>query len=402
MGSTGHVDATTPHPLRPAPQRRSEPGLHGTISLGRWFGVAVGAHWSALFTCGLVTVVLGASVLPAADREASPAIVWLASLTTAALFMASVLAHELAHAWTARRHGLRVKSVTLWMLGGVTALDEEIPDPRADAMIAVSGPAVSLILGAVSTTAGLALPVSDIVRATLLWIGSLNLLVGVFNLLPGAPFDGGRLLRAFAWRRSHDRARADATAAKAGHTVGLILICLGLFELVAGQLGGLWLAMVGWFVVSAADTEARGASDAQLVDLHACDVMSSVAQTAPSWWTVEQLVHTLPAAAVTQPFLPLVDVDGGIIGGVSVADLGRVAPQRRAEVTLRDLARLHRSTVVVRIDAALTDVAPQVRRGAVVFVEDDGGVVGVITPTELSRASGLSALGWRPPPAGPP
>jgi Zn-dependent protease len=370
--------------------------LRGTIPLGRWFGVAVAAHWSALITWGLVTVMLGSSVLPAADRDAPTAVVWLASLTTALAFLASVLAHELAHARTARRHGLHVGSVTLWMLGGVTALDDESPDPRTDAMIAASGPAVSLVIGVVATAAGLAVPVPDIVRASLIWLGSLNLVVAVFNLLPGAPLDGGRLLRAFAWSRSHDRASAAARATRAGRTLGFLLVCLGLVETIAGQIGGLWLAIVGWFLVSAAEAETVNATDMRLGDLHAGDVMRPITHTVPCWWTVERLVSALPTAAVAQPLFPLTDIDGQIVGSVSLADLARVAPDRRADVQLRELARRHRPVAVARIDADLADVAQKVRQGAVVVVTDDTGVVGLITATELSRASGVCALGWRP------
>lgn len=221
--------------------------MRDAIPLGRIAGFVVNVHWSVLVILWLFTWSL-ATMLPGTVGGYPAVVYWLLGAGGAVMLLASLLAHELAHAVVARRAGVSVESVTLWLFGGVTALGGEAKTPKAAFRIAFAGPATSLALSATFgalaiTLAGVRTPA--IVISVAWWLATVNLLLGLFNLLPGAPLDGGRLVRAYLWRRHGDSVRAGIGAARAGRVVALVLIALGLAEFVAGGLvGGVWLAFI--------------------------------------------------------------------------------------------------------------------------------------------------------------
>ncbi len=375
---------------RVAAQRPGGRGFPG-IALGRWRGVPVSARWSVLFTLGLFADILATSALPAARPGEATGAYWLAGLLTATVFLVTVLAHEFAHAVTARHYGIGVKGITLWALGGVTELDGESPSPRAEALVAVAGPATSIGLGAVS--GGLAWWAGGLglLGAALSWLAAISVLLGVFNLLPGAPLDGGRLMRALLWRHYHDRARARHVAARVGRALGFVLIALGFVELLAtGSFAGLWIAFVGWFIVGAATAEEHAGQAEGLNGLRVGDVMAHSPTVLAEWWTVEQvLAQGSPDHAVAQAF-PLVDFGGQATGALTLGDLQRVPIERRAETRMRDIVRARRvQPLVVRREALLTEIAlPMRQRGGIaVVVDDENHPIGVLTADDLARAA---------------
>ena len=232
------------------------------IPLGRVAGFPLTVHWSVLVILWLFTWSLAAS-LPDVAPGYSRAAYWLAGAVGGAVLLASLLAHELTHAIVARRAGVEVVGVKLWLFGGIARLGGEARTPRTAFWIAASGPATSLGLAALFAclTVGLrAVGAPDIVVSVASWLAAINCVLGVFNLLPGAPLDGGRILRAYLWRRHGDAVRAEIGAARAGRILALILIGLGLLEFLAGSLvGGVWMAFIGWFLLMAAREEDVGA-----------------------------------------------------------------------------------------------------------------------------------------------
>jgi Zn-dependent protease len=204
-----------------------------TVPLGRVAGIRVGMHWSVLVMVILFGWLLGAEELPAMTPHQPTAAYWAAAVPCAAAFMAALLAHELAHSLVARRSGVPVTSITLWALGGVSELGREPPTARADLRIAAAGPAASL--GAGLVCGGLAAAVRGgggpgLAVAALAWLAAMNVLLAAFNLLPGTPLDGGRILRAYLWRRHGDRLRAAQSAAAAGRVLGAAFIAIGIGE----------------------------------------------------------------------------------------------------------------------------------------------------------------------------
>src|SRR3990170_4295051 len=189
--------------------------------VGRVAGIELAIHPSWLVIAFLVTYSLAESLFPRQFRGWSDAQYWLVAGATAALFFASVLAHELSHALVARRLGLKVEGITLFIFGGATTIDSDSRTPREEALIAIAGPATSLGLGGIFVAADFAVTQPQ-VGALIGWLGVVNLVLGVFNLIPGFPMDGGRVLRALLWRMRGDRLVATRNAAVVGRLLAYL------------------------------------------------------------------------------------------------------------------------------------------------------------------------------------
>lgn len=306
-----------------------------SLRLGRIAGIPVGANWSVLVVLVLITDIVARNVLPRADAGRPASLYWAVAIPTALLFLASLLAHEGAHAVVARRKGLGVRSITLWMLGGVAQLDGEPPNARADFAIAAAGPLTSLGVGAVllaGTQAVSSFGAPPAVTAALAWTGGTNVLLAAFNLLPGAPLDGGRILRALVWMRSGDRARGDRAATGGGQVVGAGLGGAGIATLIfMGQTRGLWLMLIGWFLVWAAGSEARArAVQEAAAGVRVRDLMVPEPECAAAWRPVGEFISNV-ASRSRQSVFPVTGVDGEPRGAVTLARLCRVPLERAGD-----------------------------------------------------------------------
>ncbi len=231
--------------------------MRGSMRLGTIAGIEVGIHWTIALIATLITASLAGTILPAAAAGYTGGAYLVAGLATAGLFLASIVAHELGHSIVAENNGIRVKGITLFALGGVAVLDSEPESPGVAARIALAGPAVSLVIGVASFAAGTALGFSGgpaLAAAALGWLGIVNLVLAVFNMLPALPLDGGRVLQAALWRRSGDRHRATINAATIGRYLGWGLVGLGVWQFTAGA-AGLWTVFIGLFVITTARAE---------------------------------------------------------------------------------------------------------------------------------------------------
>lgn len=243
--------------------------MRTSIRLGRFFGIPVGLSWSVLIIAAVLTLSLGTALLPASAPGASGAAYFVAAAVAAVLFFASLLAHELAHAVVARRNGVRVEGITLWLLGGVARLGSEAKSAGAELRIAAVGPAASFALaagfGATAFVAD-ALLLPALVVAVFGWLALINAVLGAFNLLPAAPLDGGRILAGALWAGHGDPHRARVTAAQAGRVVGFGLIAFGVIGFLTPiPFGGPWTALVGWFILTTAAAEERHARRQQAI-----------------------------------------------------------------------------------------------------------------------------------------
>jgi Zn-dependent protease/CBS domain-containing protein len=376
--------------------------MRTTIPLGRVAGVPVGAHWSALVGVLLLGQLLALSVLPLQAPGRPAWVYWLAGGLAAVGLVISLLAHELAHAIVARRAGLGVQRITLWLLGGVSELGGLPQRPGTEVRIALMGPAVSLGLGALFVTVTQVMTVVHapaLVLVTLSWLAAMNLLLGVFNLLPGTPLDGGRVLHGLLWRRSGDRDRATRAVTSSGQFIGSLLAALGVLMMLSRHWDGLWLVIVGWFLVGAAGAErSQAALTTVLSGLRARDVMTREPDLAPGWWTVDTFVgHLLGDTGPRHRTFPVVDIDGRPVGVVRLADLVRVPSTVRRDTTVRDVARSLPADRVLAADTPLDRLFQQLSVGRdIAVVVTDHRVVGVITAADLTRAVELAALHHAP------
>jgi Zn-dependent protease/CBS domain-containing protein len=366
--------------------------VRDAIPLGRIAGFPVKVNWSVLVILWLFTWSLASGWLPGDVKGYSPAVYWLAGACGALVLLASLLAHELAHAVVARRAGVSVESVTLWLFGGVTTLGGEAKTPKAAFRIAIAGPATSLVLAAMF--GGLAVALHTVHAAAIAvsvarWLFVINLLLGLFNLLPGAPLDGGRVLRAYLWRRHGDSVRAGIGAAHAGRVVAFILIALGLAEfLVGGLVGGVWLAFIGWFIFAASREEETRISTQQLfAGVRVADAMTARPHTAPGSITVEDFIQRYVLGDRHSAY-PVAERDGSIMGLVTLRQLRDLAPSRRATTSVRDIALpLHNVPTAAPqepLSALLQRMAPVGPRSRALVI-DGSEVVGIITPSDLTR-----------------
>ncbi|ORW85921.1 zinc metalloprotease [Mycobacterium sp. IEC1808] len=377
--------------------------MRDAIPLGRVAGFPVNVNWSVLVILWLFTWSL-ASTLPGTAKGYSAPVYWLAGACGALVLLASLLAHELAHAVVARRAGVAVESVTLWLFGGVTNLGGEAKTPKAAFRIAIAGPTTSLALAAAfgGLVAALrALHAAPVVVGVASWLAGINLLLGLFNLLPGAPLDGGRVLRAYLWRRHGDIVRAGIGAAHAGRAVAFVLIGLGLAEFVAGGVvGGVWLAFIGWFIFAASrEEEARITTRQLFAGVSVSDAMTAHPHTAPAWLTVEDFIQRYVLGDRHSAY-PVADPDGSIVGLVTLTQLRDVAPDARGSTRVADIA-LPLDAVPTAgprepLTALLERMAPTGPRSRA-LVLDGGEVVGIVTPSDLTRLMDVYRLAHRGP-----
>lgn len=359
------------------------------LPLGRISGIKIGAQWSALLIVGLVGLILANGVLPTAAPGHPTRVYWAVAVPTALFFFVSLLAHELAHSLVAQRRGVRVRSITLWMLGGVSELEDEAPSPQADLAIAAAGPATSFVLGVLFGAASAAawlLGAPALLTQPMVWLAVMNVLLGAFNLLPGAPLDGGRVLRAILWRRYHDLTRADLAAARAGRSVGLTLVVLGAAQLLfLSSAGGLWTMLIGWFLMISAKAEgtARLVRDA-LKDVRVGEVMNPSPDCAQDWQSVERFLEETVAFS-RQNVFPVVDLDGAPVGVVHADLLTRIPEEQRSGAVRSFMTRLPAQNVRGP-EAPATDLLTirPVDRELIVVVTDGHRVLGMITTTDLS------------------
>lgn len=224
------------------------------LKIGLFGDIPIALHTSWFLIFGLIIWSLAAGYFPESHPVILTPVYWALGGATSVLFLASVLAHELGHSYLARRFGIPERGITLFVFGGVVQITREPQSPRADFRIAIAGLVVSLALAALF--GGLWLLSKDfILLATLsMWLARINLILAVFNMIPGFPLDGGRVLRAIIWRSSRDFWKATRITSFIGQVIAQVLIGLGLFVLAGGSLfNGLWLIFIGWLLLTAAD-----------------------------------------------------------------------------------------------------------------------------------------------------
>ena len=234
--------------------------MGASVRLGRVAGIEVGLHWSLAVVFAFIVWTLATQVLPLVVPDQPQPAYWLASSIAGLLFYVSLLGHEMGHALVARRLGVQVDGITLWLFGGIARLRGDVTTPGMEAKIAIAGPLVSLALAIIFGAATFALDATSgppLVEAGCAYLAGSNAILLVFNLIPAFPLDGGRLLRAWLWKRGNDRYRATSGAAWLGRMCALVMIGVGLLELfIQRSVSGLWLVFLGWFLFTAARSEA--------------------------------------------------------------------------------------------------------------------------------------------------
>ena len=363
-----------------------------TFSLGRISGIRIGVNWSVLLIVALLAYGLAVGEFPAAAPRHPVAEYVAAALVTAVAYIGSLLAHELAHSLVARRNGLEVEGITLWLLGGVSRLQGEVADPGAEIRVAGVGPLVSLVLGgALWLLAWLlhAAGVGGVVVAALAWLGGINILLAVFNVIPAAPLDGGRLLRAVLWRITGDRFKSAVWSARSGQVFGWALVVVAAYlVLVRREYNWLWFALLGWFLISAATAEGQQATlQSGLRTIAVREIMTAHPVTVPASSTVAWFLDDYLPWHRHSAF-PVEAGDGQTVGLVTVHRVNQVPAAERGRTPLRDAACPLSDVARATPDEPVADVLPRLNacseNRALVFA--DGHLAGIVSPADISRA----------------
>jgi len=256
--------------------------MRSNIKLGRIAGIEIGLHFSWFIIAFLIAFSLAAH-FHAVRPSWNDAVVWGVSIGTAILFFITLLLHELAHSLVAKSRGLKVRAITLFALGGVSQIESEASDASSEFWIAIVGPLTSLVIGLVLLGIVRSLgwtpghePASPL-AAVLLWLGYINVLLAVFNMIPGYPLDGGRVFRAIVWWITKKPEKSTRIAALVGEVVAFLFILYGLVRFfMGGNFGGLWMAFIGWFLLEASRSSyAQVGIMAGLRDHRVADIMES-------------------------------------------------------------------------------------------------------------------------------
>ena len=311
--------------------------LKSSIPIGKVFGIPLRLHFSWFFVFILVTWALASSYFPEVYPDWSIATSIITSIVTSLLFFASVMLHELMHSVVARADDIPVNSITLFIFGGVSQIAEEPKKPQSELKIAIAGPLTSILLGGVFWAIYYLVPESmEHIIAVSFWLGYINLALGVFNLLPGFPLDGGRVLRAILWWRMKDLRRATRWASNAGRGIGMLFIFGGIWLVFAGYwFNGLWLAFIGWFIGIAAAGGYRQLTLQQMLQGHAVsEAMSRECSSVTQDITLNELVNRYILSSGKQCFI--VTEENTISGLITLKDVKAVPREEWELKTVSD------------------------------------------------------------------
>jgi Zn-dependent protease/predicted transcriptional regulator len=340
--------------------------MRSSIRLGRLFGIEVGLHYSWFIIALLITMSLG-SQFQASHKEWGSNVIWSLAILTALLFFVSLLAHEFCHALVARARGLTTNAITLFALGGVAQIEKEPEDAKTEFLVGIVGPLSSAVIGVISLAVAWALgwrmgaaPETPL-HAMFVWLGYINLSLAAFNMIPGYPLDGGRILRSILWLASGNVQVATRRAANVGKAIALLFIAFGIFRFFGGAgFGGLWIAFIGWFLLQAAAASYSSVALTEgLKGVQVRDIMTSDCVTLDGNMNVEQFVENYLLRSGRRCFV--VQQNGEISGLVTPHEIKELERPRWPYMTLSDVMRpldqIHTVTPATPVMEALATMA---------------------------------------------
>ncbi len=374
------------------PDNLEDTSVPNAFRLGSIAGIPLRVHYTWLFAVVLIAWSLAAGFFPSVYRGWTPGAYWLAGGVAALGLFASVLLHELSHSLVAMSRGLRVHSITLFIFGGVSSIEDEATEPRDEFLVSIVGPLTSFIIAAVAWgVLQLVRPGNTVLGAIVSYLALVNVLLGGFNLLPGFPLDGGRVLRSIIWAVTGSLPRATDIASYVGQTFAFLLIFWGVFRIFSGDLlGGMWIAFIGWFLNSGAEASRQQVRTRELMrGVRVADVMNPH----PQWTTGDLDTRSFVLDYVMRQgvrALPIMD-DGRLIGIVSVTDAKEVPAEAWATTPVRG----------IMTPAPLKTVTPQTDMAEAVELLVDGDLhqmpvvdgdrlVGMISRADVMRFIQLS------------
>lgn len=364
--------------------------MRSQIKLGRIFGIKIGLHYS-WFLIALLIMFSLSSQFHASNPEWGDGVILTLATATALLFFVSLLLHELAHSLVATSNKLPVKEITLFALGGVSQIEKNPVSAKVEFWMAFVGPLTSAVIGVICLTLARLIgdPTSNPWMTMLRWLGYINLTLAGFNLIPGYPLDGGRVLRAIIWWKTGDADRSTRSAARVGQVVAFGFIALGIFQFFQGAgIGGLWISFIGWFLLQAArESYVQVGLAHALNGVRVADVMTRNCTTVDGWLNVQNFVEQELLRTGQRCFI--VVEKGEVKGLVTPHEVKQIDRAKWPLMTLHDIMRPLEDLRAVTPDAPLTSALESMSRYDLnqLPVISNGHLEGV-----LSRAQVLSYI----------
>ncbi|MEP9411984.1 MAG: site-2 protease family protein [Candidatus Brocadia sp.] len=346
--------------------------------------IPIRVHFSWFIVFGLITWSLSTHYFPRAAPELPVTSYWIKGTLAALLLFVSVAFHELSHSYVAKKYHVSISSITLFIFGGIAQMKGEPPHPKAEFRIAIAGPASSFLLSgifflcSVITTGGL--------RALFSYLTQINFILGVFNLIPGFPMDGGRILRAALWSRTKDFFYATQRAAGFGQKIALFFLLFGIFLIFSGSSGGLWLMLIGWFLYMAAQSSQQQATlQEALSAIRVKNVMATDIVTVKPSIPIEESVDKYFLKYGYGGF-PVMD-DGKFLGIITLREIKNVPREDWGTVKISDILVPHNKKWEITPDSDVMkalELMIKEDKGRIIVVENDK-VVGLITRNGIAR-----------------
>ena len=378
--------------------------MNGNLRVGSLFGIPFYVNVSWFLVLALITWNYGsalAGVFPALPGT----VPWLLGLSAALLLFGSVLAHELGHSFAAIRQGIGVNSITLFLFGGLAALEKESDNPGGAFKVAIAGPVVSLVLFVLLSTVGQVLSLGGPLGAIVSLLAYINLALGVFNLLPGLPLDGGNVLKAIVWKVTGNPYKGTAFASRAGQVIGWLAIGIGTAAILGiSTFGTSWTLLIGWFLLSNANRSAQSASVQQRLDgLTAQDALVENSPIVAQQVSLREFADEvlLNSTGNWQRFL-VVDAEGQLVGTIAVEVLQMVPRDRWAMTTVGDVMTAETALTTIRFDESLLNVVQTLetkKLSALAVIRDNGQLMGLLEKRAIVRLMQGQASDLHPAPA---
>ena len=364
--------------------------MHSSIKLGRISGIEIGLHYSWFIIAALIVFSLSEHF-----RQVNPnwgtGQIWIAALFTGALFFLSLLLHELAHSLVAQARGLKVRAITLFALGGVSQFQDDATDAKTEFWVAIAGPIASMIIGfgCLAIALGLGWQRSTepqtAVTGILVWLGYINIALAVFNMIPGFPLDGGRVLRSILWAITKNADRSTRIAARVGQVVAFLFILDGIWNFFSGSgFGGLWIAFIGWFLMDAAKASyAQVETTAALRGVRVSEVMSHNCVMVNRGMSLQEFVDTYLLTTGQRCFA--VEDQGRLLGLITPRDVGAIPRDRWERTTVREAMRPLRELHIITPDTPVLDALKLLARNDVnqLPVVANGTLQGIVSRSQL-------------------
>ncbi|MGP0018299.1 MAG: site-2 protease family protein [Candidatus Sulfotelmatobacter sp.] len=364
--------------------------MRSNIKLGRISGIEIGLHYSWLIIAALIVFSLGEHFRQVNPNWGSGQI-WTAAVVTAALFFVTLLLHELAHSKVAQSRGMKVTGITLFALGGVSQIQDDATDAKTEFWVAIAGPIASLVIGFGCLAIALGLgwqrstEPTTAVTGVLVWLGYINIALAVFNMIPGFPLDGGRVLRSIVWAITKNADRSTRIAARVGQVVALLFILDGIWQFFHGAgFGGLWIAFIGWFLMDAAKASyADVETTEKLRGVRVSEVMSRDCVVVNRAMSLQEFVDTYLLTTGQRCFA--VEDQGRLAGLVTPRDVSKIPRDRWNSYTVREAMRPLQELHIITPDTPVLDALKLMARNDVnqLPVVENGALQGMVSRSQL-------------------